>query len=144
MSVFGVFWSVFSRMWTEYEQILRICPFSVRIRENTDHRNSGYGYFSRNDNDSKNRMVEKILKKFIVVILIFFSCKSTFWMVSAKTKTKYYFLKKTKQSEPTITNQEPIRIYREPTRNWPGVNQNHARIEQKTSRLLLLFIPARE
>ena len=29
-------WSVFSRIWTEYRQILCICPYSVRMRENMD------------------------------------------------------------------------------------------------------------
>ena len=29
------FWSVFSRIWTEYGEILRISPYSVRMRENT-------------------------------------------------------------------------------------------------------------
>ena len=35
-----LFWSVFSRIGTEY---------SVRIRENTDQNNSKYGHFSRSD-----------------------------------------------------------------------------------------------
>ena len=30
------FWSVFSRIRTEDEEILRISPYSVQIRENTD------------------------------------------------------------------------------------------------------------
>ena len=34
------FWSVFSRIWTEYEEILRISQYSVRMRENTDQKNS--------------------------------------------------------------------------------------------------------
>ena len=32
------FWSVFSRIRTEYEEILRISPYSVRMRENTDQK----------------------------------------------------------------------------------------------------------
>ena len=32
------FWSVFSRIRTKYGEILRICPYSVRIRENTDQK----------------------------------------------------------------------------------------------------------
>ena len=32
-----LFWSVFSRIGTEYKEILRISPHSVRMRENTDH-----------------------------------------------------------------------------------------------------------
>ena len=34
MSVLGVFWSVFSRIPIEYGEILRISPYSVRMREN--------------------------------------------------------------------------------------------------------------
>ena len=32
------FWSVFSRIRTEYGEILRISPYSVRMRENTDQK----------------------------------------------------------------------------------------------------------
>ena len=39
------FWSVLSRIWTEYGEILRISPYSIRIRENTDQKNSEYGHF---------------------------------------------------------------------------------------------------
>ena len=37
-----LFWSMFSRIQTEYGEILRISPYSVRIRENTDQENSEY------------------------------------------------------------------------------------------------------
>ena len=39
------FWSVFSRIWTEYEEILRISSYSVRMRENMDQNNSEYKHF---------------------------------------------------------------------------------------------------
>ena len=42
-----LFWSVFSRIWTEYRKILRISPYSVRMRENTDRNKSKYGSFLR-------------------------------------------------------------------------------------------------
>ena len=42
-----LFWSVFSHIWTEYAEILRTSPYSVRMRENTDQNNSEYGHFSR-------------------------------------------------------------------------------------------------
>ena len=42
------FWSVFSRIRTEYGKIRSISPYSVQIRENTDQKNSEYGHFSRN------------------------------------------------------------------------------------------------
>ena len=32
------FWSVFSRIWTEYGEILRISPYSVQMRGNTDQK----------------------------------------------------------------------------------------------------------
>ena len=32
------FWSVFSRIRTEYREILRISPYSFRMRENTDQK----------------------------------------------------------------------------------------------------------
>ena len=35
-----LFWSVFSRIRTEYEDILPISPFSVQMRENKDQNNS--------------------------------------------------------------------------------------------------------
>ena len=41
------FWSVFSRIRTEYGEILRISPYSVRMKENTDQKNLEYGHFSR-------------------------------------------------------------------------------------------------
>ena len=42
-----LFWSVVSRIWTEYEEILRISPYSVRMRENKDLNNWKHGHFSR-------------------------------------------------------------------------------------------------
>ena len=44
-----LFWSAFSCIRTEYEEILRISPYSVRIRENTEENNSEYGHFLRSD-----------------------------------------------------------------------------------------------
>ena len=40
-----LFWSVFSRIRTEYGEMLRISPYSVRMRKNTDQNNSEYGHF---------------------------------------------------------------------------------------------------
>ena len=39
-----LFWSAFSRIWTEYEEILRIFQYSVRMRENAEQNNSEYGH----------------------------------------------------------------------------------------------------
>ena len=32
------FWSLFSRIWTEYGEIRSISPYSVQMRENTDQK----------------------------------------------------------------------------------------------------------
>ena len=42
-----LFWSAFSRIPTEYREILSISPYSVRIWENTDQNNSEHGQFLR-------------------------------------------------------------------------------------------------
>ena len=42
-------WSVFSRIRSEYREILRISSYSVWMRENTDQSNSEYGHFSRSN-----------------------------------------------------------------------------------------------
>ena len=41
------FMSVFSCIRTEYREIRSISPYLVQMRENTDQKNSEYGYFSR-------------------------------------------------------------------------------------------------
>ena len=40
-----LFWSAFSLIRTEYGKILRISPYSVRMRGNVDQNNSEYGHF---------------------------------------------------------------------------------------------------
>ena len=42
-----LFWSAFSCIRTEYGKILRISPYSVRMRENEGQKNSEYGHFLR-------------------------------------------------------------------------------------------------
>ena len=44
-----LFWSIFSRIRTEYEEILRLSPYSVRMRENMDQNNFEYGQFLRSE-----------------------------------------------------------------------------------------------
>ena len=41
------FLSVFSRIRTEYGEILRISPYSVRMRENVEQNNAKYGHLQR-------------------------------------------------------------------------------------------------
>ena len=49
-----LFWSAFSRIWTEYGEILRIFLYSVQMQENVDQNNSEYGLFSCSDALSEN------------------------------------------------------------------------------------------
>ena len=41
------YWSVFSRIRTEYREIWSISPYTVPMRENVDQKNSEYEQFSR-------------------------------------------------------------------------------------------------
>ena len=41
------FWSLFSLIWTKYGELRSISLYSVRMRENTDQKNSEYRHFSR-------------------------------------------------------------------------------------------------
>ena len=56
-----LFWSGYSRIWTEYGAILRISPYSVRMRENAYQNNSEYGQFLHSDLIEEN-FNKKILK----------------------------------------------------------------------------------
>ena len=47
VSVFLVFLSVFSRIWTEYGEIRSISPYSVWMRKKTNQKNFKYGHFLR-------------------------------------------------------------------------------------------------
>ena len=47
-----LFWSAFSRIRTEYGEILRICPHSVWTHENKNHNNSEHLHFLRSVSDS--------------------------------------------------------------------------------------------
>ena len=66
-----LFWSVFCRIRTECGQILRIPPYSVRMQEKTDQKNSKYGHFLRSEfqitmrlNQTKTGHAEKGFKSF--------------------------------------------------------------------------------
>ena len=43
----GFFWPVFSRIRTKYGNLRSKSMYSVRIRENTDQKNSAFGHFPR-------------------------------------------------------------------------------------------------
>ena len=38
VQIYSFFWFVFSRIRTEYGELLRISPYSVQMRENTDQK----------------------------------------------------------------------------------------------------------
>ena len=69
-----LFWPVFSRIQTEYGEILRISPYSVRMRKNVDQSNSEYRHFSRSviihSNDFKFSL--KIVNKLFSETILFF------------------------------------------------------------------------
>ena len=44
-----IFWSVFSRIRTEYREIPSISPYSVQMWENTDQKNSEFTHFPRSE-----------------------------------------------------------------------------------------------
>ena len=52
------FWSTFSAICTEYGEIQSISPYSVRMRENKDQKNSEYGHFSRSASLERIAVVE--------------------------------------------------------------------------------------
>ena len=41
------FWSLYSRIWNKYGNLLRKSSYSVQMRENADKKNSKYRYFPR-------------------------------------------------------------------------------------------------
>ena len=56
------FWSPFSRILTEYGEILRISPYSVQMPENTDQNNFEYGQFLRTMCMFRKKPCEDLLK----------------------------------------------------------------------------------
>ena len=44
VQIWNFFWSVFSRIRTEYGEIRSTSPYSVRMRENKDQNNSEYAH----------------------------------------------------------------------------------------------------
>ena len=49
VSIRSFFWSVFSPIWTEYWEILRISSYSIRMGKNKDQKNSELKHFSRSE-----------------------------------------------------------------------------------------------
>ena len=61
-----LFWSVFSRIWIEYGEMLHISPYSVQIRENVDQNNSEYGHFSRSVPDCYSMRFTTLLTNYLI------------------------------------------------------------------------------
>ena len=59
-----LFWSVFFGIWTEYGEILRISPYSVRMRENADQNYSEYGHILRSAGSNYRRLLQIYEQKF--------------------------------------------------------------------------------
>ena len=67
------FWPAYSGIRTEYGEIRCISQYPVRMRENTDQKNSDYGHFSRSDkvvNPHSSLVKESVL--FMKAILVTF------------------------------------------------------------------------
>ena len=58
-----LFWSAFFHSRTEYGEMLRIFPNSVRMLESTDQNNSEYGHFSRTVDHSFSTTYARISEK---------------------------------------------------------------------------------
>ena len=54
-----IFWSLFSRIWTEYGDLLCKCPNSLKIRENVDEKNFECAHFLRSG--SSQALYRKVL-----------------------------------------------------------------------------------
>ena len=78
----GFFWSVLSRIRTEYGEIIFTSPYSDRMRENTDQKTFEYEHFSSSDTTwdiTKNVYILKGL--FVAPSNKNLNLNSTFWMV---------------------------------------------------------------
>ena len=65
------FWSVFSRTQAEYGDLLRKSPYSTRVRENTDQKNSVFGHLSRSVTAELNIYHFRIFHKFLSLMKMF-------------------------------------------------------------------------
>ena len=74
MSLFGVIlvriFPAFSRIRTEYGEIRRISPYSVRMRKNEDQNNSKYGHFLRSDFVNLVDYVSMLIKLMLIMFVM--------------------------------------------------------------------------
>ena len=92
------FWSVFSLIRTEYGEIRSIFPYSVRMRENTDQKNSKYGHFSRivhySHSECKNFLVNYISYNILPVFLNFSQMIKWFFIIVLQQLHNKYKIKR--------------------------------------------------
>ena len=67
-----LFWSAFCHIRTEYGEILRISPYSVRLRKNTDQNNSEDGHFLQSGPHPQNKLLP--LKHISISLLLKLFC----------------------------------------------------------------------
>ena len=83
-----LFWYVFSLICTEYGEILRISPYSVQIRKNTDQNNSDYVHFLRSVLDSGCMLKLNCVfgKRLFSLLFVFFKFKVLGFLLLARKK----------------------------------------------------------
>ena len=87
-----LFWSLFSRIWTEYGDTLRISPYSVRMRENMDQNNSEYAVlFLITYNIQLGNKKLKTLQEKICRIKLFLD-EIHLWKITLKKSISFDFL----------------------------------------------------
>ena len=81
-----LFWSTFSRIQTEYWEILRISPYSVWMRENADQNNSEYGQFLSNAHLTADWIVSYFLLMSFVIFLFSGLVTDKFFFLNSSNK----------------------------------------------------------
>ena len=83
------FWTVFFRIRTEYEEIVRITLYSVRMQENTDQKNSEYGHFSRSEKIRRRLWIRSHLLKKLLAKSLFFCEGCSLYLLLFVHKWRY-------------------------------------------------------
>ena len=94
------FWSVSSRIWTEYRETRSIFPYSIRMKENKDQKNSKYGHFSCSEVFIF--QLKCCFKSILGKNPIFLSAESFLFVLEMKHFLKCYFSKKLPQCKKYI------------------------------------------
>ena len=83
------FWTVFFRIRTEYEEIVCITLYSVRMQENTDQKNSEYGPFSRSEKIRRRLWIRSHLLKKLLAKSLFFCEGCSLYLLLFVHKWRY-------------------------------------------------------